>query len=862
MSDYTLTANFSLYKPTPGADDDVWGDHLNLNADTLDELIQRYLPLSGGGMVGPLTLAGDAAASLQAVTLQQLNGAISGAPFLPLTGGTLAGPLILSGDPATALGASTRQYVDAQIASAPFLLLAGGTLTGSLTLAADPVSALGAATRQYADLRVLRSGDTMVGPLILSGDPATALGASTRQYVDAQIASTNGTTAASYVPLSQKAAALGVATLDATGKLPTAQMPAAATGTLSYKGGWNAATNTPTMASGALAGGVLQPIGNYYVVTVSGTTAAIDGVTSWVAGDWIASNGTIWQRVVNSTSPYLPLTGGTLSGALTTFGGGIITQLDLRIPDVAYGWQDAAGNFGATIDTAGGFHMPAAYVTGNPTVALGLAPKQYVDSAVAAGVAAFLPLAGGQLTGPLTVAGGVVVAQLDPRIPDVPFAWQDAAGNVGAIISATGTLFWPSLQTNALTVSNVAATTISIGADTFGAADPRIPDLAYVWRDAAGNIAAGFDKNGVFNGTVAGMVTTGYVNANAVLLAGSAMTGPLLLSGDPPAGANAQAATKGYVDQMVLSAGGSGPGTDPTFNSVNVNAGYYFGGQLLIKATAQIPGNPGVPGIPNTHVGLAINSTGAGNVLIGYQTGGGQLTGGLTLSSAENTYVGMQVGANHSGGGQQNAAFGCGALRVDPNPGNVCVFGSDAARNSTNNLRAILIGAHSGRNGNGITDSILIGHWTMYGTDGVMPPLVNTVSIGSYTLSDPNMGSASNSVFVGANVAKKGQSVPGNLLLGPNVGSATLINGTGLIYLGASGAIDAATATENHTFRLGNHATNLMRATGINTASPKFFFDWLPASTSYSDDTTAKAGGVQYGQLYRNGSAVQVCCLA
>src|SRR6185436_20284493 len=211
MSDYTLTANFSLYKPTPGADDDVWGDHLNLNADTLDELIQRYLPLSGGGMVGPLTLAGDAAASLQAVTLQQLNGAISGAPFLPLTGGT------------------------------------------------------------------------MVGPLILSGDPATALGASTRQYVDAQIASTNGTTAASYVPLSQKAAALGVATLDATGKLPTAQMPAAATGTLSYKGGWNAATNTPTMASGALAGGVLQPIGNYYVVTVSGTTAAIDGVTSWVA---------------------------------------------------------------------------------------------------------------------------------------------------------------------------------------------------------------------------------------------------------------------------------------------------------------------------------------------------------------------------------------------------------------------------------------------------------------------------------------------------------------------------------------------------------------------------------------------------
>jgi len=84
-----------------------------------------------------------------------------------------------------------------------------------------------------------------------------------------------------------------------------------------YVGGWNASTNTPTMTSGALVNGVLSPVGNYYIVTVGGTTAAIDGTTVWNAGDYITSNGTVWTRVQASGSAYLPLTGGTVSGATT-----------------------------------------------------------------------------------------------------------------------------------------------------------------------------------------------------------------------------------------------------------------------------------------------------------------------------------------------------------------------------------------------------------------------------------------------------------------------------------------------------------------------------------------------------------------
>lgn len=94
-TDWTLTANYGLYKPITDADLDMWGEHWNANADTLDNLIfslnSSMLPLAGGTMTGPLTLAGNATGPLQPVTLQQMNAAVGG--YLPLTGGQLTGQL-------------------------------------------------------------------------------------------------------------------------------------------------------------------------------------------------------------------------------------------------------------------------------------------------------------------------------------------------------------------------------------------------------------------------------------------------------------------------------------------------------------------------------------------------------------------------------------------------------------------------------------------------------------------------------------------------------------------------------------------------------------------------------------------------
>jgi hypothetical protein len=85
----------------------------------------------------------------------------------------------------------------------------------------------------------------------------------------------------------------GVATLDAGGKVPVSELPAAVLGALSYQGTWNASTNTPTLTSST------GTKGYYYVVSVAGNTN-LDGITDWLVGDWAVYNGTVWQKVDNT----------------------------------------------------------------------------------------------------------------------------------------------------------------------------------------------------------------------------------------------------------------------------------------------------------------------------------------------------------------------------------------------------------------------------------------------------------------------------------------------------------------------------------------------------------------------------------
>lgn len=59
-----------------------------------------------------------------------------------------------------------------------------------------------------------------------------------------------------------------------------------------------------------------------------------------------------------------------------------------------------------------------------------------------------------------------------------------------------------------------------------------------------------------------------------------------------------------------------------------------------------------------------------------------------------------------------------------------------------------------------------------------------------------------------------------NTLIGASVGSTVLTTGSGNIFIGVSATLTAASASESNTLRIGNHATNVIVATGINTATP------------------------------------------
>ena len=72
-------------------------------------------------------------------------------------------------------------------------------------------------------------------------------------------------------------------------------------GSLTYKGTWNANTNTPTISSGGLVNGSPSTVGDLYIVSVATTTFSIDGEDPiWNVGDWLISDGNEWTEVETS----------------------------------------------------------------------------------------------------------------------------------------------------------------------------------------------------------------------------------------------------------------------------------------------------------------------------------------------------------------------------------------------------------------------------------------------------------------------------------------------------------------------------------------------------------------------------------
>jgi hypothetical protein len=96
----------------------------------------------------------------------------------------------------------------------------------------------------------------------------------------------------------------GYAGLDSTGKVPTAQLPAAVLGGLNYQGTWNASTNSPALVSST------GTKGYYYKVATAGTTT-LDGIGSWNLGDSVVFDGSTWDKIDGLTNEMISVAGRT-----------------------------------------------------------------------------------------------------------------------------------------------------------------------------------------------------------------------------------------------------------------------------------------------------------------------------------------------------------------------------------------------------------------------------------------------------------------------------------------------------------------------------------------------------------------------
>ena len=159
-------------------------------------------------------------------------------------------------------------------------------------------------------------------------------------------------------------------------------------GALVYQGSWNASTNTPTLTSS------VGTKGNYYVVSVAGTTN-LDGIALWSVGDWAVFNGSTWQKVEGGTSEaFVTITVTSLTGYMYANNNSPVTaSTTIPVANVSGAVPNTVNIIAGTNLTGGGA------LTGNVTINN---PYNGTVTSVATGT--------GLTGGPITTSGTISIA--------------------------------------------------------------------------------------------------------------------------------------------------------------------------------------------------------------------------------------------------------------------------------------------------------------------------------------------------------------------------------------------------------------------------------------------------------------------
>jgi hypothetical protein len=114
----------------------------------------------------------------------------------------------------------------------------------------------------------------------------------------------------------------GVPKLDENGKILVSQLP---NSVMEFKGVWNAATNTPTLADGT------GNAGDVYLCNVAGTVNFGSGPIAFAVGDYAVYTGTVWARSSGATGTVTSVGLSRSGDALTVTGSPITTSGTINI---------------------------------------------------------------------------------------------------------------------------------------------------------------------------------------------------------------------------------------------------------------------------------------------------------------------------------------------------------------------------------------------------------------------------------------------------------------------------------------------------------------------------------------------------
>ena len=173
-----------------------------------------------------------------------------------------------------------------------------------------------------------------------------------------------------------------------------------------YLGGWNAATNTTSsLPAPALSDASAPSAGEYYIVTTGGTQNLGSGAVTYIPGDWVISNGSMWEKIAGSfggsgTTNYIPyFTSANVIGNSSIYMSGSSIGIGKTNPGSAL---DVKGEIRLSGSTSGYVGFAPAAVAGSTTYTLPAADgtNGQVLTTNASGVLSWTTISGG--------AGGTV----------------------------------------------------------------------------------------------------------------------------------------------------------------------------------------------------------------------------------------------------------------------------------------------------------------------------------------------------------------------------------------------------------------------------------------------------------------------